>query len=309
MVRVRVPATTANLGPGYDVLGLALKLYNFIEMEKSDKLSIEIEGAGTDSLPKDESNIAYQAAQETFKTVNGGHPDRRRGRLTVNLKLINNIPLARGLGSSAAARIGALVAANRLIGDKLSQDEILKIAARLEGHPDNVVPALVGGLTVAALTGDKVRFLRFSKVRNDLKIVVAIPDFKVSTIEARKVLPKNFSLIDVVTTSSSILFTTAILTGEGSPELLDESMQDRIHQPYRKKLIPAMDEVFNAARKAGAQGVALSGSGSTIAAFSIGNSEEKNKEIGQAMVSTFQKAGHESHYKILDIDREGAVCL
>ncbi len=302
MVRVRVPATTANLGPGYDVLGLALKLYNTVEMEKSDRLSIEIEGEGADSLPKDESNIVYQAAQLALQEL-------RVTNYELRVKLVNNIPLARGLGSSAAARIGAIFAVNKLMGDKLSQDEILKIAARLEGHPDNVVSALVGGLTVAALTGNKVKFLRFSKVRDDLKIVVAIPDFKVSTIEARKVLPKNFSLIDVVTTSSSILFTTAILTGEGSPELLDESMQDRIHQPYRKKLIPAMDKVFNAARKAGAQGVALSGSGSTIAAFSIGNSEEKNEKIGQAMVNAFHQAGHKSCYKTLEVEREGAVCL
>ncbi len=302
MVRVRVPATTANLGPGYDVLGLALELHNFVEMDKADKLSIQIEGEGAGSLPRDESNIAYQAAQEVFKTVNGKP-------LTVNLKLTNNIPLARGLGSSAAARIGAIVAVNRLMGDRLSQDEILKIAAELEGHPDNIVPALVGGLTAAALKGSEVSFFSYSNLRNDLKVVVAIPDFEVSTIEARKVLPKNFSLIDVVTTSSSILFTTAILTGEGSPELLGESMQDLVHQPYRKKLIPGMDEVFNAARKTGAQGVALSGSGSTIAAFSIRNSEEKNKEIGQAMVAAFQKAGHKSYYRILDIDREGARCL
>ncbi|MBU4128765.1 homoserine kinase, partial [bacterium] len=242
----------------------------------------------------------------SFITVNGKP-------LTVNLKLINNIPLARGLGSSAAARIGALVATNRLMGDKLSQDEILKIAAGLEGHPDNVVPALMGGLTIAALKDNEVRFLKYSKVRSDLKVVVAIPDFKISTIEARKILPKNVSLVDYVSSGSNILFTTAILTREGNPELLpellSESMQDRVHQPYRKKLIPGMEDVFQAARMAGAQGVALSGSGSTIAAFSIGNNEEKNKEIGQAMVAAFQKAGHKSYYRILDIDREGAVCL
>ncbi len=306
MVRVRVPATTANLGPGYDVLGLALKLYNIVEIEKSNKSSIEIEGEGADSLPKDKSNIAYQAAQEIFSAFRIPH-------YVFHIRLINNIPLARGLGSSAAARIGALVAANRLAEDKLSQDEILKIAARLEGHPDNVTPALVGGLTVAALKDNEIRFLRFSRVRNDLKVVVAIPDFEVSTIEARKILPKNISLVDYVSSGSNILFTTAILTGEGNPELLpellSESMQDRVHQPYRKKLIPAMDEVFNAARKAGAQGVALSGSGSTIAAFSIGNSKEKNKEIGQAMVNAFHQAGHKSCYKILEVEREGAVCL
>ena len=306
MVRVRVPATTANLGPGYDVLGLALKLYNTVEMEKSDKLSIEIEGEGADSLPKDESNIAYQAAQLALREL-------KSKNLKFKIKLINKIPLARGLGSSAAARIGALVAVNRLMGDKLSQNEILNIAAGLEGHPDNIVPALVGGLTVAALKGSEVSFFRYSKVRNDLKIVVAIPDYEVSTIEARKVLPKDISLIDAMITSRNNLFTTAILTEGANPELLPESlgehMQDRIHQPHRKKLIPEMEDVFQAAKKAGTQGVALSGSGSTIAAFSIGNSEEKNEKIGQAMVNAFREAGHKSYYKILDIDRKGAVCL
>ena len=302
MVRVRVPATTANLGPGYDILGLALKLYNIVEIEKSDKPSIEIEGEGADFLPKDESNIVYQAAQKVFSAFRIPHSAFR-------IRLINNIPLVRGLGSSAAARIGAIKAANELAGRRLTSEQMLNLAVKLEGHPDNVTPALVGGLTVAALKDNEVRFLRFSGVRNDLKVVVAIPDFEVSTIEARKILPKNVSLVDYVSSGSNILFTTAILTGEGNPELLpellNESMQDRVHQPYRKKLIPGMNETFNAARKAGAQGVALSGSGSTIAAFSIGNSEEKNKKIGQAMVAAFQKAGHKSYYKILDVDREG----
>jgi len=132
MVKVRVPATTANLGPGYDVLGLALKLYNIIEMEKADNLFISIEGEGADSLSKDESNIAYQAAQLALREL-------KSKNLKLKIKLINKIPLARGLGSSAAARIGAIVAVNKLMGDKLSDGEILKIAAGLEGHPDNVV--------------------------------------------------------------------------------------------------------------------------------------------------------------------------
>ncbi len=216
--------------------------------------------------------------------------------------------MARGLGSSAAARLGALVAANRLVGDKLSQDEILRIAARLEGHPDNVVPALVGGLTASQLLKGEVRYVKYP-LRGDLKIVAAIPDFEVSTIEARKVLPKSFSLEDVVATSSNTMLSVGALTGFSEPKVLESSMEDRIHQPYRAKFIPGMEEIFRAAKKAGAQGVALSGSGSTIAAFSIGNDKEKNGEIGQAMVRAFQKVGHRSHYKILDIDQKGAVCL
>jgi homoserine kinase len=302
MVRVRVPATTANLGPGYDILGLALTLYNTVEMEKADRFSVEIEGEGADSLPRDEANIAYQAAQELFKAVSGKP-------VSFKLKLVNEIPLARGLGSSAAARIGALVAANKLAGDRLDQSALLTMAAKLEGHPDNVTPALVGGLTATALQNDRVTFLKFAKVRDDLKVVAAIPDFEVSTNEARKVLPKNVSLADYVSSGSNILFTIASLSGEGDPELLALSMQDRVHQPYRAKLIPGMEDVFRAAKEAGAQGVALSGSGSTIGAFSIGNKEDRNEEIGRAMVHAFEKAGPKCYYKILDVDQEGAVCL
>ncbi|MCK4648126.1 homoserine kinase [bacterium] len=301
MVKVRVPATTANLGPGYDVLGLALKLYNTVEMEKSDKLSIEIEGAGADSLPKDESNIAYQAAQLALREL-------KIKNLKLKVKLINKIPLARGLGSSAAARIGAIFAVNKLMGDKLYQDEILKIAAELEGHPDNVTPALVGGLTAVRLAKGNVKYVKYN-VRKDLKVIVAIPNFEVSTSEARKVLKDKFTMEDVISTSGGTSLSAGVLAGFGESELLESSMEDRIHQPARSKLVPGMEDVFQAARKAGAQGVALSGSGSTIAAFSIGNSEEKNKEIGQAMVAAFQKVGHKSYYKILDIDRKGAVCL
>lgn len=299
MVRVRVPATTANLGPGYDVLGLALKLYNMVEIEKSDRLSIEIEGEGADSLPKDESNIAYQAAQLALREL-------KIKNLKLKIKLINNIPLAKGLGSSAAARIGALVAANLLAGDKLSQDEILKIAAGLEGHPDNVVPALVGGLTAVQLWKGNVKYVKYH-VREDLKVIVAIPDFEISTSEARKVLLNKFTMEDVVSTSGGTSLSAGVLAGFGAPELLGSSMEDRIHQPYRAKLVPGMEDVFRAARKDGAQGVALSGSGSTIAAFSIGNEKKKNEEIGEAMVSAFQKAGHRSYYKILDVDREGTI--
>ncbi len=301
MVRVRVPATTANLGPGYDVLGLALELHNFIEMEKSDRLSIEIEGEGADSLPRDASNIAYQAAKlalRKFKSKN----------LKLKIKLINKIPLARGLGSSAAARIGAIFAVNKLMGNKLSGGEILKIAAGLEGHPDNVVPALVGGLTAVRLSKGNVKYVKYN-VRKDLKVIVAIPDFEVSTLEARKVLRDKFTMEDVISTSGGTSLSAGVLAGFGKPELLESSMEDRIHQPDRSKLVPGMEDVFQAARTAGAQGVALSGSGSTIAAFSIGNSEEKNKEIGQAMVAAFQKAGHKSYYKILEVEQEGAACL
>jgi len=302
MVKVRVPATTANLGPGYDVLGLALELYNFVELEKAGKLSIEIEGEGADSLPKDESNIAYQAAQEVFKAVNG-KPS------TIHLKLINGIPLARGLGSSAAARIGAIKAANELVGGKLTSEKILNLAVQLEGHPDNVTPALVGGLTIPYL---EESVYKYHKINPDprLRIVVVIPDFEISTQKAREVCPlpdeKRFSAKDVISTSTRVALSASALS-TGNYDLLPFATQDNIfHQPFREKLIPGMKKVFQAAEAAGAKGVFLSGAGPTISAFAV----ESTKKIGKAMEAAFNKhkingRRIKSKYLVLNIDREG----
>src|SRR5687768_17145801 len=152
-VRVTVPASTANLGPGFDVLGLALGLYNVLEVRAvPEGLRIDVEGEGAERLPADERNIAYQAMLATFERA-GRRPDGLR------LRLINRIPLVRGLGSSGSTRVAACVAANALAGERLNRDEVLEIATRLEGHPDNVVAAMLGGFVICGRSEDRVQFL------------------------------------------------------------------------------------------------------------------------------------------------------
>ncbi|HCJ66138.1 MAG TPA: homoserine kinase [Elusimicrobia bacterium] len=250
----------------------------------------------------------------------------------MSLKLVNQIPLARGLGSSAAARIGGLVAANKICevitsrkgtsspvegrgsqrglfvqrdsssGNKLSDNEILSIAAQLEGHPDNVVPAFFGGLCISLLDKREINYvkLEFSK---DLIVVVCIPELTISTEKARKILPKRVPLKDAVFNSSRVALLISALK-EKRYDLLKLAMEDRLHQPYREKLIPGFKRILENAYRTGALGVALSGSGSTILAISDKRSAVSEK-IGQAMVETFKKEGIKSRYLVLGIDQEG----
>jgi len=313
-VKVRVPATTANLGPGFDCLGLALKLYNTVECEMlnvecKQPVNIEIEGEGENTLPKDEKNIVYQAIKRVFNTLHITHH-------TLHIHLINHIPLARGLGSSAAARIGGLVAANRLCGNDLTNQEILKIATQLEGHPDNVVSAFFGGLCVSILDKKEVNYVKLNFPK-DLNVVLCIPELTISTEKARKILPKKIPLPEVVFSSSRVALLLSALN-QKKYDLLKLAMEDKLHQPYREKLIPGMKKVFQSAYSAGALGVALSGSGSSILALSqeprparrppnrrISGGGAKSEKIGQAMVETFKKEGIKSKYSVVGIDGEG----
>jgi len=311
-IKVRVPATTANLGPGFDCLGLALKLYNTVEIvfhhsplpTPHSPIKIEIEGEGKDILPRDERNIVYQAIKTVFNTLH-------LTPYTLHLRLVNRIPLARGLGSSAAARIGGLVAANKICRNKLTVNEILKIATELEGHPDNVVPAFFGGLCVSIpyirtvqgeLDKKEVNYvkLKFSK---DLNAVVCIPKLTISTEKARKILPERVPLGDAVFNSSRVALLISALS-QRRYDLLKLAMEDKLHQPYRKKLIPGFDKILENAYRAGALGVALSGSGSTMLAISDKQSAVSER-IGQVMVKVFKKEGIKSKYLILDADTQG----
>ncbi|MFN3966673.1 MAG: homoserine kinase, partial [Endomicrobiia bacterium] len=194
--KVRVPATTANFGSGFDCVGSALKLYNEIEVEhlinKNKKLKIEIEGEGEKELPRNEKNILWQAMQKVFNIL------RFKPQCSFKIKMINRIPLARGLGSSGAAIISGLVIANKFCGDKLTEKEILNIAIKLEGHPDNVVPAILGGFCVVVKTeNNEIEYLKFD-MPESLKAVLCIPEFNVSTEYARKILPSRIPYSDAV---------------------------------------------------------------------------------------------------------------
>ena len=299
MIRVRVPATTSNLGPGFDALGLALRVYNTLELDAADTSRIEIEGEGAPSLPRDAAHLAYRAALAVVDTVAA----RGRGGRTLprafHLRQHNRIPLARGLGSSAAAIVGGAAAANTLLGGPLDQRALIDLAAGMEGHPDNVAPAVLGGL-VACVTADAGTIRTVRLVPRRLHVVLAIPEFAVSTAEARRLLPPTVPFDDAVfnVTRTALLLAAFI---DGRSDLLDEATRDRLHQPYRARLVPGLEAVFAAARRAGAHGVALSGSGPTVVAFGDAPG------IGDAMCQAFERAGARCRAIDAEIDTEGAT--
>jgi len=292
-MRIKIPATTANLGPGFDTLGMALDVYNVVEVKEEGKgLNIRIIGLGEGILPTNQENIVYQAAEKVFQKV-GIYPKN------IQLNLTNNIPLSRGLGSSAAAIVGGLVAGNLITGNHLPLEEILKLATKIEGHPDNVAPALLGGLVISCMEGDEVVYLRLEPPQ-ELKAVVAIPEFHLSTEKARQVLPKEVSLQDAIFNTSRVALLIAALT-TANWEMLHYATQDRLHQSYRSSLIPGMAEVFKESRKAGAKAVTISGAGPSLLALATENTEE----IARAMENTFSKHQIKSDVQIMNICLSG----
>ncbi len=294
-VKVRVPGTTANCGPGFDAVGIACTIYNDLELTLTEKgrLIIEVEGEGKDNIPTDEKNIVWQVIQSVLqkagKQYNGIH-----------IKMINQIPLSRGLGSSAAAIVAGLFAANEATGNTLSKDELLDMATAVEGHPDNVAPAILGGVVTSVMQGDHAQYLRFLPPAK-LSMIVAIPNFNLSTHMARQVLPDSVPFQDAIFNISR----TALVIGalcQGEFHHLRYALEDKIHQPYRQHLIPGMQQVFDAAIQHGALGVALSGAGPCLIAFS----QEHCNEIGAGMVQAFGLHHIKARYLVLDIDSKGA---
>ena len=294
MVVIRVPATTANLGPGFDTLGMALNMYNYISMAEIDSgLIIDANGNGAEKVPRDTSNLAYKAAAKIFEEV---HYKPRGLKIEIN----SNIPMARGLGSSASVIVGGMVAANYISGNKLNYDQILHLAAHIEGHPDNVAPALFGGIVVSAQF-DKETVYRKIKPPADLTTVVAIPDYALSTKMARDALPAKVPLGDAVYNMSRVsLLVWALMTSD--MELMGKAMEDKLHQPYRMPLIPGMDKVIKAAKDMGTYSVALSGAGPTLIAFCTSSNAET---IGAAMKDAFKKSGVQCFVKNLNPDING----
>jgi homoserine kinase len=294
-VRVRVPATTANLGPGFDVLGMALGLYNSVEMEEMDEgLLVEVEGEGAAEISRLQDNLAVQAAERVFESA-GWRPTGLR------VVLRNKIPVTRGLGSSSAALVGGLVAANALAGDVLTREELLRVATEMEGHPDNVAPALLGGMVVSGMVRGKLHSVRLQPPEG-LRAVVAVPEFELATSLARSVLPERVSREDAIFTSSHVgLLVAAVMNGD--VELFGQALEDRFHQPYRERLIPGMRDVMEAAEQAGALGVCLSGAGPTMIAFTMGQMDA----VGEAMAEAFDMHGVECRVMELDVEENGVL--
>jgi homoserine kinase len=289
---VTVPASTANLGPGFDCLALALGLRNTVELyEIGQGLEIDVEGEGEERIALDSTNLIARAAQAVFEKV---------GRRPAGLRLhaVNGIPVSSGMGSSSAAIVGGLAAANALVDGRLTRDELLRLAAAIEGHPDNVSAALFGGLTLVSASGEEL-LVRSLPVPL-LKVAIALPDFKLSTAEARAALPAQVPLQDAVFNIGRALFTVQALT-QADYELLRFALADRLHQPYRKALIPGFDTVVMAARKAGAAAVALSGAGPSLVAFA----PDRHWDIAGAMKAAFEAAGLACRTFVLPVDRQG----
>ena len=295
-VRVRIPATTANCGPGFDALGIACTLYNEVELEltgPADFVQIQVTGDGADTLPTNARNLVLRSVRTILDKV----VDIRSG---IRLTLHNAIPLSRGLGSSSAAIVGGLVAANAIVGNRFNQAEILDMATVMEGHPDNVAPALYGGFTISVMQGEQVSCLRMA-LPCELKLVVCVPDFRLSTHKARQAIPLSVPHKDAVyNVSRAALLVGALASGQ--LDYLGEALGDKLHQPYRAPLIPGMLNVFAAGKKAGALGVAMSGAGPSLMAYTV----ERPEEVGQAMVAAFAAEQITSRYLCLDVDYAGA---
>jgi homoserine kinase len=293
-VRVRVPATSANLGPGFDALGLALALYNEVLLEEADQVSVTVEGEGAGRLDLGAKNVVARGVALAFAAA--GRPFRG-GRL----HCVNRIPLARGLGSSAAAWVGGLLAGNAVLGEPLDRDALVAAAARAEGHPDNVAAAVLGGLTVSCSDGDRVSAVSLP-VPRDITWVVLVPETESSTREARAVLPESLPRADAVFNVQRVSLLLAAL-GAGRADLLDVAMQDRLHQPYRQRLFPWMEAVAAAGRRAGALGCALSGAGPAMLAAARGG----GGDVGRAMERALHSAGIGGRALSLAVDVAGAT--
>ncbi|MFI5375839.1 MAG: homoserine kinase [Candidatus Rokuibacteriota bacterium] len=294
-VRVRVPATSANLGPGFDALGLALALHNEVTIEEADRVSVAVEGEGSGRLDAGAKNVVARGAALAFEIAGRAFPGAR-------LHCVNRIPLSRGLGSSAAAWVGGLLAANALLGEPLDRDGLLAAATRAEGHPDNVAAALLGGLTVSCADGARVIAVSLP-VPREIEWVVLLPETESSTREARAVLPESVPRADAIFNVQRVSLLLAAL-GTGRTDLLELAMQDRLHQPYRVRLFPWMDAVAAAGRGAGALGCVLSGAGPSMLAAVRPRGGES---VARAMEEALRAAGIAGRALHLPVDPGGAV--
>ena len=335
-VTVTVPATTANLGPGFDCIGAALSLYNqfkftCVDAVGSFRVSIAVTGAEAQLVKTDESNLLYQAFVRFYEFLGQVPPP-------VQIEILLGVPLARGLGSSATAIVGGRVGANYLAGTPLDERQVMELAIALEGHPDNVVPALLGGCRLAAmgfsnepqrrqsrggvplLEGTGVRGGRRGEEEgegfggwqvcdvcwhSDVVPVVAIPNFELETQEARKVLPIEVSRADAIFNAAHLgLLLRGLETGRG--DWLRAAMQDRLHQPYRQALIPGYEAVRQAAMAAGALGMVISGAGPTLLALV---NAAQAADVEMAMGMAWQEEGVMAQVRSLSIEPQGAMNL
>ena len=259
MIRIKVPATTANLGPGFDCAGLALSIYNYLEVKEGTDNGTNLVIHGPSGVPTGEDNLIYKTISDFFHNAGIKLPP-------ITMWQNDHIPMTRGLGSSAACVVAGLMAANALAETKLGREELIQMAAQIEGHPDNSTPALIGGLTVGAMTEKRLEYVRLPDDSwRQLRFALMVPSFELSTEKARMALPQKYTRQDVVHNTSRVALLIAALMA-GDFKKLFYALDDRIHQPYRSPLVPGMDVIFEEARKNGAYNAFLSGAGPALIA-------------------------------------------
>lgn len=297
-VRVNVPASTANMGPGFDTIGMAFQLYSSVEMAVAETTAIELIGPDMQGLPADKSNLLYEVAAGLFREAGQSAPE-------LYIRAASDAPLTRGLGSSAAAIAGALVAANHLLGEPYTRDELFRMGTLLEGHPDNIGASLFGGVVVATMPEEKHQAIPYVRLDppDELKTLAIIPDFPLSTEKARNVLPQMYSKQDVIyNVGHSSLLVAAL--AQGRLDLLSQAMKDRMHQPYRAELVPGLSEILEGAAESGALGATLSGAGPTILCFY--QTEEDLHNLSGFIESVMSKHGVSYRAMQLKPDKHGA---
>lgn len=307
-VSYRVPATTANLGPGFDCLGLALPIYNIITIEETVMPSTGIEVnvmkdfenaeliEELDSIPNDKDNIVYKAVEILYNLV-GQDPSE----IKINIK--SSIPIAKGLGSSASVIVGGLMAANDLLGNPADEAALLSIATEAEGHPDNVVPAILGGLVMSSMEDDGSVIYRRLDWPEDWHITVCIPDFELATNISRSVLPEKVPMEDAKFNARRLaMLIHAIDTVDA--KLMKSALEDRLHQPYREKLVPGFKEIKEALKhEENVLGTVISGAGPSIVIFSQKNNIEK---IYQTVKEVWDNLNVHCDIRTLTVEKCGA---
>lgn len=306
-VSVKVPATTANIGPGFDCLGMALPIYNTITIEETVlpgtgiEINVIAESAAIDELslehiPLDENSLVYKAVELLYNSI-GQTPSE------LKINILSNIPVARGLGSSASVIVGALIAANELLGKPADEVALLSIACEIEGHPDNITPAIVGGLVLSSQEEDGSVVYRKLNWPSEWAITVCIPDFELSTDIARSVLPKEVPMKDAIFNAQRLgMFIQAVNTTDS--ELMKLALHDKLHQPYRMKLVPGLDKIMdNLKHIDSVLGCVLSGAGSSILVISKKNELDKIRSI---VKDTWTDQNIKSDIRTLNIEQHGA---
>ena len=306
-VSVKVPATTANVGPGFDCFGIALSIYNTITLEETvypttgleiNIMGNEEEGTSTALIPTNESNLIYKAMELLYNYTGQTPP-----ALRINVQ--SNIPIAKGLGSSASVIVGGVLAANKLLNNPADEAALLSVANEVEGHPDNIVPAMLGGFTLASAEDDGSIVYRKIEWPDSWKLTLCIPDYELATQISRSVLPATVPFADATFNAKRCAMFIEALHSKDE-DLMKYALSDRLHQPYRSRLVPGFDEINETLKEIDVIGTVISGAGPSILVISKSNVVNEVKEI---VDSIWDMSSIKSTIKTMDIDKKGAVLL